>query len=159
MKVGDVASALGKGLVAGAIGTVAMTLSQRLAQRLVGQEPSSTPAKAVEKVVGVEPKGQQEEERLTNLTHFAYGTAWGVPRGLLAVVGLGAVPATLLHIAAVQASAMTMLPALHLAPRPREWPRKEVALEVAHHAVYAVAASVAFVFLDRRSERARLSTS
>ena len=58
MKIGDVASAIGKGLVAGAAGMVAITVSQMLAQKLVGQEFSTAPAEATEKVLGVEPKGE-----------------------------------------------------------------------------------------------------
>ena len=45
-KAGDLASAIGKGLVAGAAGTVAITASQLLAQRVLGQEESSAPADA-----------------------------------------------------------------------------------------------------------------
>lgn len=159
MKVGDVASAVGKGFVAGAVGTVAITASQMAGQRLFGQEPSSTPAEAVEKIVGVEPKGKREEERLTNLVHFGYGTAWGIPRGLMALVGLRGIAATVAHFVAVQATAMGMLPGLGLAPPPTEWPKKEMALETFHHLVYAAATSLAFTFLDRRSERARVEAA
>ncbi|HEY7607501.1 MAG TPA: hypothetical protein VID07_12115 [Actinomycetes bacterium] len=78
MKPGDIAAAAGKGLAAGAVGTIAITASQLLAQKLAGQEASSAPAEAVEKLVGVEPKGEHEEQRLTTIVHMAYGTGWGV---------------------------------------------------------------------------------
>ena len=159
MKIGDVASAIGKGLVAGAAGTVAVTASQMLAQKLVGQEPSTAPAEATEKVLGVEPKGEQEEQRLNQTVHFAYGTAWGVPRALLAVFGLSPVTATAAHFAAVQGASMAMLPGLDIAPPPHKWGLKEIALESFHHLVYAVATGLTLGFLDRRSERARLAAA
>ena len=158
MRVGDIASAIGKGLVAGAVGTVAITASEMIGNKVRGEEPSDTPAEATQKVLDVEPRNEQAKKRLTNVAHFGYGTAWGVPRGLLGLVGLSAIPATLVHFAAVQAVAMTMLPALDVAPPPTEWDRKELGLEAFHHLLYAAAATLAFAFLDRRSERARLQT-
>jgi hypothetical protein len=157
MRIGDLASAIGKGLVAGAIGTVAITASQLLAQRFLGQEESSAPAEAVEKVVGIEPKGEPEKKRLNMLVHFAYGTVWGVPRALLELMGLRGVTATAAHLAAVQGAAMTTLPALGVAPPPTKWPPKEIGLEAAHHIVYVGATALALGWLDRRSERAQLA--
>ena len=105
MKSGDIASAIGKGLIAGAVGTVAITASQMLAQRFLGQEPSDTPAAAAEKVVGVEPKGEKEKNRLNMLMHFAYGTAWGIPRAIMELFGWRGTKATAAHFAAVQLTA------------------------------------------------------
>src|SRR5437773_2276464 len=129
MKVGDIASAVGKGLVAGAVGTLAITSSQLLAQRLLGEEPSDAPAAAMEKVVGIEPKGEREKGRLNMLVHFLYGTAWGIPRALMELFGFRGTKATAAHFAAVQASAMGMVPALGLGPPPTEWPKKQIGLE------------------------------
>jgi hypothetical protein len=62
MRIGDLAAAIGKGLVAGVAGmagvagTVAISASQMLAQRFLSQEESSAPAEAVQKLGGVEPK-------------------------------------------------------------------------------------------------------
>jgi hypothetical protein len=50
-----------------------------------------------------------------------------------------------------------MLPALGLAPPPTEWPKKQIAVETFHHAVYAAATGAALSALDRRSEQARLA--
>jgi hypothetical protein len=157
MKSGDIASAIGKGLVAGAIGTVAITASQMLAQRFLGQEPSDTPAAAAEKVVGIEPKGEKEKSRLNWLMHFAYGSAWGIPRAIMELFGLRGTKATAAHFAAVQSTATGMIPALGLGPPPNQWPKKQIALESLHHAVYAAATGLALGALDRRSEQAQLA--
>jgi hypothetical protein len=157
MKIGDVTSAIGKGLVAGAIGTLAITTSQLLAQKFLGQEQSDAPAQAAEKVIGVEPKGEKEKGRLNSLMHFLYGSAWGIPRALMELFGFRGTKATAAHFAAVQTTATGMLPALGLAPPPNEWPAKQLAVEAFHHAVYATATGAALGLLDRRSEQAQLA--
>lgn len=60
MRTGDVAAAVGKGLLAGLVGTVAMTLSSTAEAKLRGRGSSSAPADAAAKVLGVEPKGDRE---------------------------------------------------------------------------------------------------
>ena len=155
MRIGDIAAAIGKGLVAGAAGTVVMTGSQMLAQGLLGEESSDAPVQAVEKVAGVEPKGEKEKERVNYATHFVYGTAWGVPRGLLGLTGIPSAVATAALFAGVQGRAMTMMPALDIAPPPTEWDARELAVDAFHHVVYAVTVGLVFGFLDRRSAQAR----
>jgi hypothetical protein len=46
VKLGEVAAAIGKGLVAGAAGTAAMTVSSALEMKARGRKPSSAPAEA-----------------------------------------------------------------------------------------------------------------
>jgi hypothetical protein len=157
MRIGDIASAVGKGLIAGAIGTIALTATQLLAQRLLDEEESTAAADAAEKLVGIMPRGESGKTRLNYLTHFSYGAAWGVPRALMELFGLRGWRADAAHFAAVQAGAASMLPALDLAPPPTEWPKKQIGLETLYHAVYAGTTGVALGFMDRRSERAQLA--
>ncbi len=58
MKVGDLASSVGKGLFAGAVGTAAMTVSSTLEMKARGRAASMAPADAAGKVLGVEPKDE-----------------------------------------------------------------------------------------------------
>ena len=83
MKLGDVAADVGKGLFAGAAGTAAMMVSSTLEMKIRGRQGSSAPAQAAGKVLGVEPKGEAEEARFSNLVHWGYGTSWGADRGLI----------------------------------------------------------------------------
>jgi hypothetical protein len=152
MGMGRLAAAAGKGVVAGAIGTAAITASQMIEQKVRGREPSTAAAEAVENVLDIEPKYSKAEQRLNNVAHFGYGTAWGVPRGLLGAFGLGTIPATLLHFVGVQAAAMVVVPKTTDSPPPTEWPKQEIAVETLHHLVYAAGAGAAYAFLDR-SER------
>ncbi len=151
MRSGDVASAVGKGLIAGLAGTAAITASQAIEMKLMDKPGSTAPADAVEKMVGVEPQGEKEKARLANVVHWQYGTAWGAVRGLLGVMGMSFMPATAVHFALVTGAAVAMPPALGIAPPPTEWPASEMASSTVHHAVYSLATSVAYEYLESRS--------
>ncbi len=149
MKLGDVAAAVGKGLFAGAAGTAAMTASSTIEMKLRGRPPSTAPASAAAKVLGVEPKGQKQEARFSNIVHWGYGTSWGAVRGLIGAAGLRGSRAAGAHFAAVWGSEQVMLPALGVAPPLWEWGAKEAAIDAFHHLVYSGATSVAYGLLDR----------
>jgi hypothetical protein len=156
MRIGDIGSAIGKGLIAGAVGTAALTLFQMIEMKATNRDESTAPADAVGKVMEIQPRNEGGRRRLNQVTHFLYGTAWGVPRALLAALGLRDPAATALHFGAVWGTALTMPPALDVAPPPTEMEPKELAMDAARHAVYAVATGLAFDVLDRRSQRAQI---
>jgi hypothetical protein len=148
VRPGDVASALGKGVVAGAVGTAVLTAAQRIEMALSGREESSAPAEAVEKVLDLEPGSERAEARLSQLTHWAYGTGWGAVRGLLAAAGLKGPAATLTHFGLVWGAALGMMPALDLAPPATEWEKEQVLKDAGFHALYAVATGLAYAYLE-----------
>ena len=149
MKLGDVAADVGKGLFAGVAGTAAMTVSSTLEMKIRGRPPSSAPADAAAKVLGVEPKGEKEQARFSNLVHWGYGTAWGAARGLIDAAGPEGTRAAAAHFVAVWGSEQVMLPALDVAPPFWKWGVKEVGIDALHHLVYAGATSAAYAVLDR----------
>ncbi len=144
MKLGTLAADIGKGLFAGFAGTLVMTVTQTADNALRKRPPSSTPAEAAGKVLGVQPTGDEEKQRFSNLVHFGYGTGWGAVRGLIGALGLRGTPAMLAHFAAVYGSALLMLPALGVAPPVSEWGAAEIADDAFHHLVYAAAVSAAY---------------
>ncbi|MDQ4010099.1 MAG: hypothetical protein M3228_05230 [Actinomycetota bacterium] len=144
MTIGNLASAVGRGLLAGAIGTAAMTLSSTLEMKLRGRPGSSAPADAASKVLGVEPVDEAAEARFSTLVHWGYGTAWGAVRGLLAGIGLGGRSATAVHFAAIWGGSLVMLPALDVAPPATEMEPAELAIDAGHHLVYVVATALAY---------------
>jgi hypothetical protein len=147
--VRELASSIGKGLVAGFVGTAAMTVSSTLEARIRGRAPSSAPARATAKVLGIkEFDGPIAEARFNDISHWGYGTGWGIVRGLLSAVGLSPKAATAAHGAAVWGSAQAILPALEIAPPFVFWGKKEVAIDLWHHAVYAAATGAAYRLLD-----------
>jgi hypothetical protein len=145
------ADSIGRGLVAGFAGTAAMTASSTLEAKLRGRAPSSAPARATAKVLGIkEFEDDIAEARFNDLSHWGYGTGWGVVRGLLAALGLSARAATVAHGAAIYGAAQVTLPALDIAPPAVFWPKREIAIDALHHTVYAAATGLAYRLIDRR---------
>jgi hypothetical protein len=143
-----VASSIGKGLVAGFAGTAAMTISSTLEAKLRGRAPSSAPARATAKVLGISAfEDGVAQARFNDLSHWGYGTGWGVVRGLLDAAGLPPGKATAAHGAAVWGSAQVTLPVLDIAPPAIFWPKEEIAIDAFHHTVYALATTVAYELL------------
>lgn len=145
----DVAGAVGKGLFAGAAGTVLMTISSTIEAKLRGRGASSAPADAAGKVLGVQPRDEEGQARFSNVVHWAYGTGWGAVRGLIALRDASVPAATATHWAAVWGSSLAMLPALDVAPAPWKQPPLGVAMDAFHHMVYALGTSAAYAAIDR----------
>jgi hypothetical protein len=142
------ASSIGKGLLAGLIGTAAMTVSSTLEARLRHRQPSSAPARATAKALGIASFDDDiARARFNDISHWGYGTSWGLLRGLLDAAGVPPGAATAAHGAAVWGSAQVMLPALDIAPPAIFWAPKEIAIDALHHTVYAVATSLAYELL------------
>lgn len=148
-RLGERASAVGRGLFAGAAGTAAMTLSSTLEAKLRDRESSTAPADAAGKVLGVQPRDPQGKARFSNVVHWGYGTSWGAVRGLIGTAGLDGPAAAAAHFAAIWPSALVMLPSLGVAPPPWKMGVTELAIDAGHHAVYVAATSLAYAALER----------
>lgn len=150
VRLGGLAASVGKGLAAGVAGTAAMTVSSTLEAKLRGREASTTPARAASKVLGVAPVDEDGERRFNTLVHWGYGTGWGAARGVLGAVGLGGIPATLAHLAAVWGGEQIVLPATGAGSPATQWGSTEVAIDLWHHLVYVGGVGMAYAWLDRR---------
>jgi hypothetical protein len=149
--LGKLADQIGKGLVAGFIGTAAMTVSSTTEARLRKRASSSAPARATAKVLGIkEFEDAVAEARFNDLSHWGYGTSWGILRGLLGMTGLSPKTATAAHGAAIYGAAQVTLPALEIAPPAIFWGKEEIAIDLFHHAVYATATGIAYELLNGR---------
>jgi hypothetical protein len=143
--VSAVAGSIGKGVVAGFMGTAAMTVSSTIEARLRHRAPSNAPARATAKVLGIkEFEDEIAEARFNDISHWGYGTSWGALRGLLDAAGLSPRAATAAHGAAIYGAAQVTLPALEIAPPSVFWGKEEVAIDAFHHLVYATATGVAY---------------
>jgi hypothetical protein len=152
--VRTVAEDVGKGLVAGLIGTAALPASSTAEAKLRKRVPSSAPARATAKVLGIkEFEDDIAAARFNDLSHWGYGTSWGALRGLLAATGMPARAATALHGAAIYGSAQVTLPALEIAPPVVFWPKEEIAIDAFHHLVYATATGMAYELISNGSPR------
>ncbi|GAB2689333.1 hypothetical protein GCM10027037_10110 [Mucilaginibacter koreensis] len=150
---GELGSTIGKGILAGLAGTLAISISQAIEMKITGREASEAPVKVASEVTGAAPANEGEKDKLSNEIHWAYGTAWGVARGLIGLTGLKGIPATLLHFGAVWGTEQVMLPKYDVAPPINEEEPKEIGIDVLHHAVYAIAAGLVYDALDAGSRR------
>jgi hypothetical protein len=148
-RLDTLAGSIGRGLLAGFAGTAAMTVSSTAEARLRRRAPSTAPARATAKVLGIkEFDGPVAQARWNDLSHWGYGTGWGIVRGLFAAAGLSPRAATAAHGAAIYGAAQVTLPALEVAPPSVFWGAKEVAIDAFHHAVYATATGVAYRLIE-----------
>jgi hypothetical protein len=144
---GKLAASIGKGLVAGLAGTVAMTVSQMVEMKITKRKPSTAPADAVKKTLHIIPE-PGNKKKFANEIHYAYGTSWGIARGLLSLAGLSGFTATAAHFAALWGTAITIEPGLHLAPPVTKWKPKDIAIDIFHHAVYALVAGIVYEAME-----------
>ncbi len=149
MSVGYLAKSIGKGLIAGAVGTAAMTASSTWEMKVRQREASSAPADAAAKVLGLKFDNDEDKARFGTFVHWSYGTGWGAVRGIIGALGLRGAGATSAHLAAVWGSELVTLPALDVAPPITEWAAEEVAIDFLLHTVYAVATSLTYGLLSR----------
>lgn len=152
-KAGELAAALGKGLVSGAIGTGVMTLAQVIEMKVTGREASNAPLDAVRKVLGIEPVNEPAAQRLNQMVHWVYGTQWGAVHGLLAALGVPRPAAAAGHFAAIWGAALVMLPALGVAPPPARWGKQELLKDAGFHLLYAIAVALAYQALESEGDR------
>src|SRR3954465_7134892 len=150
MTVSQLATTIGRGLVAGVVGTAAMTVSSTVEAKLRRRPFSTAPADAAAKVLGIRGStAEAAHSRFSNLVHWGYGTGWGLPRALLGMNGRSAPRATAAHLAALGGSGEVMLPGVSVAPPIRFWGREEIAIDGFHHAVYALSTAAAYEALKR----------
>lgn len=128
------------------IGTGAMTVSSTVEMDARGRDASTAPGRAANKLlrlVGVPELKGPPLNVLSDLTHWFYGTAWGVVFWLLVdVAGLSLAVAGPLFFLIVWGTEQVQLPLLGIAPPGWKWGAKEVLIDMWHHVVY-VSATVA----------------
>jgi hypothetical protein len=147
--IGEFGAAIGKGLLAGLVGTAAITLSQMIEMRITKRKVSEAPTKVVAQVADVKPVTDEAKEKVTQKIHWTYGTSWGIARGLLGLTSLPAWAAIAAHFSALWATSLVMLPAFDAGPKITEEEPKTVAIDVMHHAVYAIAAGLTYDAIDK----------
>ena len=151
--LGELGTAIGIGLLAGLAGTAAITLSQKIEMKITKREPSDALVKVAQETTCIKPQNAAQKEKVSQEIHWAYGTVWGIARGIIGLTGLKGLPATAVHFATVWGTAMVMLPAFKASPPVTEQKPQAVAIDALHHAVYALAAGAAYDALDAGSRK------
>lgn len=143
----DAGKLIGAGLAAGLVGSLAMSFAQRAEMRLTGRAASKMPAKAVEILANVAPRNERQEQKLSTAGHLVFGTSMGL--GLAAFARMPGVARGLSLFAGAWGVGTGVIMALGLSDPPTRWSGKELATDLAHHAVYAASATAAFAGLRR----------
>ena len=152
----DFLGALGRGMVAGAVGTVAMTLSQRLEMSLTGRAGSQVPGQVGAHLVpGKDPGSPADVTHLNSAVHWTHGIAMGAVRGALDIAGLNGPRASLAHFALVWGGDAGLYRGLGIAELPWRWSAADLATDLTHKGVYAGVTGVAYDVLARE----RVSTT
>ncbi len=137
-----VAGGIGIGIVAGLVGTAVMTAAQMLEMQISGRKPSNTPYKAVKKTFGIEAQSEEDKALVTNVTHIAYGTTWGIPRGIMAAFDANSIAGTTAHFSAVWGTELGLLPAMDVTKPVTTWKPKAIAEDALFHGIYAVVTGI-----------------
>jgi uncharacterized membrane protein YagU involved in acid resistance len=132
-----------RALLSAFMGTAAMTLSSTVEMDARGRDPSTAPGRAANKLLGLvgvpELKGPPLHV-LSDVTHWVYGTVWGLAFWLLVdVAGLSLTAVGPLFFLIVWGTAQVQLPLLGIAPPSWRWGTTEVLIDLWHHVVYAAA--------------------
>lgn len=149
------ANSIGKGLLAGLAGTAAITLSQLIEMKITKRKPGNAPVKIAAETTGIKPVNAAQKQKVIQEIHWAYGTLWGIGRGLISFAGLKKIPGAITHFGVVWGAAMIMLPKFKAAPPVTEEDPRAIAIDGFHHAVYALAAGLVYDALDAPSRRER----
>ena len=144
MEAREVAVALGRGAVAGVVGTAAMTVSERIEMRLTGRESSNVPAQVAERLTGFEPDTAAGEERLSQGVHWGHGVLMGAVRGAIGLTGARGASATALHYGVLWGGDAALYRALGIAPPPWAWEGSALATDLLHKGVHAAVTGVVY---------------
>lgn len=168
-RTGRLAGDLGRGFLAGMAGTLAITTastvdslvteairarrqgrkgSYNLGNAIVG--PWSFSAGAVSKTFGIIPTDPSHERRLSVMTHWEYGSTWGLALPLIHRAGLCGFPAMATILAGQLTAEMVVMPSFKLFPPPTKWGTNAVVSSIYQHAIYAFAAETAYDWLSPR---------
>jgi hypothetical protein len=146
--MGNIAGAVGRGIVAGVAGTAALTLSEKIEQSFTKRQTSMVPAEVGAKVTGVEPESEADAAKLNWAVHWSHGVTMGAVRGLLGATSLSATTASVLHLPLVWGGDAALYATLGVAPAPWKWGGQELATDLWHKGVLSVVTSLTFIALD-----------
>jgi uncharacterized membrane protein YagU involved in acid resistance len=149
--------ALGRGLLAGIVGTAAMTAYQELLpgagdSKDPSWEDAPAPAQVARRILSGVFHADVSADKiplLTSVVHWAYGTAWGAVYGLVqGTVHANPLLHGLLFGTSVWGLSYAQLVPMGIYEPPWTYPAKTVAKDLSYHLVYGLGVAAAFDTLD-----------
>ena len=141
-------SARRNGAVAGLAGTAAMTATQTVEMRITGRPPSMVPGQVAAKLLRLSPSDDAAMARISTTMHWAHGMTQGLVRSAVGALGLSGMPATATHFAMMWTGDAALYKALGIADWPWRWTFADLAPDLLHKGVYALATGAAYDRLD-----------
>jgi hypothetical protein len=142
--------ALWQGLIAGTVGGVVMTLGEKLEQAATGRPDSHVPARVLQRLTGMPEHPGRQPLPVNWAMHFGQAALLGVLRSVMAHAGLRGPVASAKFTVVRLTNDQILENATGVGAPPSTWPRKELAVDVLHKAVYAfVTGAVADVLAAR----------
>jgi hypothetical protein len=130
--------ALGRGMLAGAVGTAAMTISERLEMTATGRSASEVPGKVGAHLLpGKDPGSPSDVAGLNGPVHWAHGITMGALRGALDVAGMRGPRTSVAHFALLWGGDAALYRLLGIAEEPWHWSAGDLATDLLHKGVYA----------------------
>jgi hypothetical protein len=131
--------AVWQGLIAGLTGTAVMTAAEKLEQRLTGRPDSHVPARVLARLTGLPERPGRQPTWLNLTMHYGQGALVGVLRSVMAQAGLRGPVASGMFTVVRLTSDQILENATGVGAPPQTWPRRELAVDVVHKAVYGFA--------------------
>jgi hypothetical protein len=135
-------NSLRQGLIAGLAGAAVMTVGEKIEQRLTGRPDSHVPARVLERLTGLPERPGRQPRVLDLAMHFGQGALAGVVRALMANAGMRGPVASAMFTVVRLSNDQILENATGVGAPPQTWPRSELAIDLLHKAVYAVATGV-----------------
>ncbi|MCO1595721.1 hypothetical protein M8C17_11155 [Micromonospora sp. RHAY321] len=142
--------AVPQGLVAGLVGAAVMTLGEKIEQRVSGRPDSYVPARVLERLTGLPERPRRQPQALNLGMHYGQGAVLGVLRAVMANAGMRGPLASGMFTVVRLTNDQILENATGVGAPPQTWPRRELAIDVLHKAVYGfVTGAVADVLASR----------
>ena len=147
----SIVGAVGRGLVAGVVGTAVMTVVQQADVAVSGRAPSAVPGQVGAHLLpGRDPRSTDDVHRLNLGVHWAHGLTMGAVRGLLATAGLRGATGTGAHFALLWVGDALLYKSLGIAEMPWRWSGRELVTDLAHKGIYTAVTGVTYDALAAR---------
>ncbi len=130
------AAAAARGVAAGLAGVAAMTAAEKLEQRFTRRPDSYVPAHTLGHVLGLRRPDADDWARNMAM-HWSNGVVLGAVRGIMAAANLRGPWAGLMHTQLRLTWDQTLENLTGVGAPPWTWPRDELAIDVAHKAVFS----------------------
>jgi hypothetical protein len=129
-------SVVGEGLLAGAIGAAAMTVGAKIEQRFTGRQNSHVPGLTLGRLIGVPDEIAEKSLALNVAMHWGQAVVLGAWRSAMASGGLRGIGASTAFTGLRLLNDQTLENLTGSGAPPTTWPRRELAIDVVHKAIY-----------------------